>query len=490
MGLCASQARFLGITARLSDNELEQQSIAYSKQRLSENSEQINSTYLDALNKTKYQVLTGYNGTEACYEDLTYNQLTGYNSVANGKQYLVKDKSGKVLVSNEIANAFKKGNGDYNVFLKALGYTQSNLDVTNASESENAIHDAWDKYLVSIGKSIDDEKGEHILGFGYKSFSTDKDLDIDENCKATYNNAYATANDGTGMYLYEDTSGGYYSKNATVVNTYTDSLGVVHTGAFYQTDEQVGTNDYTELTNVTYDSEKKTYTYKNSDGEEKTVSTLYAKQISAGKAYVSEQQNNYLTLKSGTYTSEDGTEYNVSKSVKPLNFEGSTTAQRELYDYAVALTADYAKYQATGKSTTLKYDANINKYYENIFNEMRTCGYTTIENETKFKESNWFETQLKAGAITLSYYSSSENGFVSTTIDDDESIAQKEDNSAMKVAEQQYTTQMDKIESEEKQFDMELNKLESEHNALQTEYDSVQKVISKNVEKSFNVFNA
>lgn len=49
---------------------------------------------------------------------------------------------------------------------------------------------------------------------------------------------------------------------------------------------------------------------------------------------------------------------------------------------------------------------------------------------------------------------------------------------------------MDKIESQDKQFDMQLNKLESEHTAMQTEYDQLAKVISKNVEKSFNIFNA
>ena len=100
--MAASQARLLSITARLSNNEMEQQSIAYSKQRLSDNSEQINDAYLEALNKTKYQVLTGYNNSEANYADLTYNQITGCNTVANGKQYLVKDKEGKVLVNSAV----------------------------------------------------------------------------------------------------------------------------------------------------------------------------------------------------------------------------------------------------------------------------------------------------------------------------------------------------------------------------------------------------
>ncbi len=60
----------------------------------------------------------------------------------------------------------------------------------------------------------------------------------------------------------------------------------------------------------------------------------------------------------------------------------------------------------------------------------------------------------------------------------------------MAIAEQVYQNRMDKIQSQDKQIDLQLNKLESEHNALSTEYDSVKKIISQNVEKSFNVFNA
>ena len=132
-----------------------QQNLAYTKQRLSDNSQIINDQYLDALNKTKYQVLTGYNGTQANYADVSYNQMTGLNSVACGKQYLVKDNTGKVLVSSQLAAAFNKGNGDFNKFLAALGYTQSNLNI-KATDAKEKIHEAWDKYLASVGQSIND----------------------------------------------------------------------------------------------------------------------------------------------------------------------------------------------------------------------------------------------------------------------------------------------------------------------------------------------
>ena len=168
MGMSASQARFLCLTARLSDNEVTQQNLAYSKQRLSDNSQMINDQYLEALNKTKYQVLTGYNGNQANYADVSYNQLTGCNTVAAGKQYLVKDNTGKVLVSNAIALAYAYGYGDFNKFLTKIdgGYTQSDLNIKDI-DAEDKIHDAWDKYLASVGQS---EIADHILKFGFYNF--------------------------------------------------------------------------------------------------------------------------------------------------------------------------------------------------------------------------------------------------------------------------------------------------------------------------------
>lgn len=491
MGLAASQCRLLSMTARLSNNEFEQQSIAYSKERLAENSEQINDKYLDALNQTQYQILTGYNGSDACYADITYNQMTGCNTVACGKQYLVKDNKGKVLVNSKIANAYKSTNGDFNGFLNKLGYTQSDIDVTQSSASETAIHNAWDKYLVSVGKSINDIDNEHILDFGYTSSNSSKGY-------ATYDSAYATpTNGGKSVNLLKE-DGKYYTNKSTVVaREYTDDSGITRTGAFYQTAEQEGTEEYTLIPQVTYDEKTGKFTYTNAEDTEVETTTLYATQNADGKVVLSEDEKNYLTSAQKTdsegnkyYVSDSGVEYIVIDETKALNYDGTTTAQRELYDYAVAITEAYYNNSKTGTSSNLTYDSDMITYYKNIFNEMRSCGYTTTDNETNLKDTEWFVKQLQAGNLVLSYYSTTDKAFVSTSLDDDESVREVEDTSAIAIAEQEYQTSMDRIENEDKRFDMQLNKLEAEHSALQTEYDAVAKVISKNVEKSFNIFNA
>ena len=505
MGMAASQARLLSITARMSNNEFEQQSIAYSKQRLSENSGRINDEYLDALNKTKYQVLTGYNGTEACYADITYNQLTGCNTVASGKQYLVKDNSGKVLVSNAIAEAFKAGNGDLNIFLKQLGYTQADIDTTKSDSAEEAIHEAWDKYLNSVGKSIydingntsdsADYQGEHILGFDYRALGVGQLNGI-----PTYSRAYVASQDGSkaSFFAYKDDEGYYTNRSAVVARNYKDDNDEVKTGVFYQTESQLGSSNYTQLLDVTYDATTKMFSYLNDNNETVKSATLYATQRKDGTADLSETQKDRFSYdaKTGLYTSDSGYTYTITKEDIPLNYDGTTQSQRDLYDYATAITEAY--YNKSNKASTdkdLTYDAQQISYYKNIFYQMQSCGYTTLEekgytNETNLKDSTWMINQLKSGNLVLSYYSTAEKGFIGTTLDDDESITEKEDKSSIAKAEQEYTTAMDKIESQDKQFDMQLNKLESEHTAMQTEYDQLAKVISKNVEKSFNIFNA
>ena len=63
------------------------------------------------------------------------------------------------------------------------------------------------------------------------------------------------------------------------------------------------------------------------------------------------------------------------------------------------------------------------------------------------------------------------------------------DKTALAKAEAEYTHKTKEIDKKDKQYDMELSKLETERNALTTEYDSVKKVISENVERTFGIFS-
>lgn len=180
MGMAASQARLLSITARLTDNEHSGQGVSYAKIRLADQTEEANKEYLEALKATKLTVLTGFNGSDEIYTDISYGLMTGYNTVANGAQYIVTDKKGQILVTKKQAAAFEAGNGDFNVFLFKMGYSQSHIAIkrgsADATPEEHAIayqqiHEAWDQYLTSVGLHIGEDE-EHGLDFGFTSFST------------------------------------------------------------------------------------------------------------------------------------------------------------------------------------------------------------------------------------------------------------------------------------------------------------------------------
>ena len=164
MGMAASQARLLSITARLTNNENTGQAVSYSKQRLADQTQQITNEYNEALDATKLTVLTGFNGAQANYEDISYNLMTGLRMAENSKQYVVTDTKGRVLVTNEIAKAYEKSKGDYNSFLAQLGYSQSDMIIQNTDDFTDAqkdvagqkIHEAWDKYFATVGINLGD----------------------------------------------------------------------------------------------------------------------------------------------------------------------------------------------------------------------------------------------------------------------------------------------------------------------------------------------
>ena len=101
MGMSASQARLLSLTARMNDVEFKSQNIANIKIRLADESEQLAMKYTKALGQQKY-TLTSYASGQAQKVDLTLNSLFQPNS-----RYQIKANNGKTVLSNELYNMFK-----------------------------------------------------------------------------------------------------------------------------------------------------------------------------------------------------------------------------------------------------------------------------------------------------------------------------------------------------------------------------------------------
>lgn len=128
-------------------------------------------------------------------------------------------------------------------------------------------------------------------------------------------------------------------------------------------------------------------------------------------------------------------------------------------------------------------------YYTNLFNRMLQ-GYTTEPNETNtLNNPNWLQNQMMQGNLFLEKVDKDAK-WNQISYTGDTNIVEKTDDKDMAKAEAKYQTDMASIQSKDKRFDVQLTKINTEHNAIQTEIDSVKKVIDKNIERSFKTFEA
>src|SRR5574344_172572 len=108
MGMSASQARLLTITARLTNTEYQAQTIMNNKIRLADESETLNNEYLEALDKKKL-VISQYKNGAYVDKDVNYNLLTNYDPTGVSESYMITDVKGRAVVSQKYADLLRQG---------------------------------------------------------------------------------------------------------------------------------------------------------------------------------------------------------------------------------------------------------------------------------------------------------------------------------------------------------------------------------------------
>ena len=447
MGMAASQARLLSITARLTNNENSGQSISYSKQRLADQTQQITNEYNEALNTTKLTVLTGFNGADATYTDISYDTMTNKQMAANTKQYVVTDTKGRILVTEDIANAYKQSAGNYNQFLAKLGYSQSDMQVQNTAKfSDNdkkvaaqKIHEAWDKYFASVGIECNDDEHKGIYNDGKYRFKWNNVLDTNDK----------------GEYL--DQKGNVITKDQVAEKGYS-SVGSGYASWAVLDDKGEPTGEYSPI---------------NYEGTTEESRELYDYAMAITEAFMrteesltGDQKKNNQAFIIGDYKIAD------SSNKADLNY------YKNIYD----------KMQSSGYFTYTNTPAKAVNDPEHY--KIASIGTGTAGNVQKspLKDNTVFEAALRDGSLRLEYYSTTSKSFKTTTISEDNCIQEVADERAIARAESKYNQDMADLENQDKKLDLELKKLDTEHSALQTEYDSVKNVVDKNVESSFKTF--
>ena len=228
MGLSASQARLLSITARLSDNELHSQQIANAKVRLADQTQEASREYVNALDAQKL-VYTMYDAKgNSTQVNLTPAVMYDFSELKN--QYGISNTAGQLLISSTDAQHYKNS-PNLIKFLQSYGVEMKHNDEYDKM-LEIIYSDRTDFYdPTNPNRCIDleyyDEEKNNIAGLQMPTCTLTKTSDLQDyinyyNVVNSFINQNSQPNDDFANEFYsrrpEDLSNGY----AIINNVYKD----------------------------------------------------------------------------------------------------------------------------------------------------------------------------------------------------------------------------------------------------------------------------
>ena len=123
----------------------------------------------------------------------------------------------------------------------------------------------------------------------------------------------------------------------------------------------------------------------------------------------------------------------------------------------------------------------------------------TVLEDGLMNSDEWLNYALKNRVVTMervNYTEPTEDGtgikeytWTSIIYSNALDISEEENEKAITEAEVKYKQALSDIESKDKQYDNIIRRLDTEHNALQTEYESVKSVITKNLERTLKMYS-
>lgn len=147
------------------------------------------------------------------------------------------------------------------------------------------------------------------------------------------------------------------------------------------------------------------------------------------------------------------------------------------------------------------FDSKMYDYYSDMWHQIQEVGGRTKAMDSNNADNEaWLTEQVKRGNVQIwlfepegDLYGEEKFNFEADSPSSSSSLSYTPtteiDKEAQKKAEAEYEYTLKQIDNKEKKIDIELSKLETERNALTTEYDSVKKVIEDNVERTFGIFS-
>ena len=151
-------------------------------------------------------------------------------------------------------------------------------------------------------------------------------------------------------------------------------------------------------------------------------------------------------------------------------------------------------------STTVETDESGNYTSTKITTTTTTRNRYDILEDGLMNSQDWLKYALETGGVSLervNYAEITEEGtgikdgvWTSIVYNNALDITEQSNERKIAKAEAEYEQKQREIENKDKQYDSILKLLDTEHNALQTEYDSVKSVISKNTERTLKIYSA
>ncbi len=144
----------------------------------------------------------------------------------------------------------------------------------------------------------------------------------------------------------------------------------------------------------------------------------------------------------------------------------------------------YMKEDSNGKLVTAKEEAT---WYLNLFNKIKECGYQMLPKGLA-SSTEWIQFALENGIVIMEQINSEAN-WQPITYTSCSDIIEQNDKTAATIAEAEYNKAMRQIEAKDEMFDLELKNIDTEHSALESEYESVKKAMSGNIERNFQMYS-
>lgn len=424
MGMSGTQARLLAITAQLHDVENKAMKLENEKISLATQQDEVYRTYCDALDATKIQV--AYNdGSGKVFIDATYANVCEYDP-NRYQQYSLKDsKTGKQIVSDNIANIYKQFSNDKYAFAWAM-----------LSNGKEGIYGNWTDITSSVN-------------IGFETINKNSD-------------AYKK------MVQLMNSSG----VCDDIKNLYKETMiPMMESGNLYMTDaEALVYNKYTTGSDADKTLENKLKAVEEIAADSTKSRSEKNEVLSAFREYLYSKYGkelfNYMQVdkQQTDYAKPEDVE-NPEINVNGDKLLGPSEYSKDEFNFYVRM---FESIQESGGCITVPEEYETGTDANKWFNDMVESGRAIIcvynENTKEWNESS------VATSVNQNY------------------IQRNQDETDLKKAEAEYEYQLGIINKKDTEIDKELSKLETTRNSLKQEEESYRKIIEENTDRTFGIF--